>query len=163
MHGGLCCCNATACHQGYFPQLLKHLMMFMWLSSSDNFPVNQQLPSVSFHELVWVGHYKAKIRRHCFLNDLLMCQYIHLPLWGPCGCFTHQPISHLHHQGIYILVRPLRIPSIICWWWSEQPVHLIHSKSMLFLMAAVIFCSTEFNLTCYLVYKDWPVVDIIEH
>jgi hypothetical protein len=26
-----CFCTATACHQGYFLQLMKHLMMLMWL------------------------------------------------------------------------------------------------------------------------------------
>jgi hypothetical protein len=41
------------------------------------------------------------------------------------------------------LVRHLTISPTVSWWWSEQPVHLIHSKSMLFLMTAVICCSTE--------------------
>jgi hypothetical protein len=51
-----------------------------------------QLPWVGMS--IWAGHYKVKIKRHNFLNDLLMCQYTHLPLCGPLpGCFAHQPIS----------------------------------------------------------------------
>jgi hypothetical protein len=46
--------------------------------------------------VVWAGRFKAKMKKHYFPNDLLMCQYLHLPLCGPLpGCFSHQPVCSL--------------------------------------------------------------------
>ena len=45
----------------------------------------------------------------------------------------------LHYQGIDILVTLCAIPSAMSWWWSKQPEDWIHPKSIVFLMAAVIF------------------------
>ena len=49
-----------------------------------------------FPGLVWAGYYKAKMKKHYFPNDLLMCQYLILPLCGPLpGWFSHQPVCSL--------------------------------------------------------------------
>ena len=49
----------------------------------------------------------------------------------------------LRYQGIDILVILHTIPSTISWWWSELTEDWIHPKSAVFMMAAVIFSSTE--------------------
>jgi hypothetical protein len=81
IHGSFYCCSAVACHKGCFLQLIKHLMMLMWPVATVILPLIQSLLSADFQELAWAGRYKAKMKKHYFPTDLLICQDL-LPLCG---------------------------------------------------------------------------------
>jgi hypothetical protein len=40
-NGSFCCCTAIACHQCYFLQAMKHLMILTWIAGTDIVPVIQ--------------------------------------------------------------------------------------------------------------------------
>jgi len=89
-------------------------------------------------------NYMGGKKRHYFPTDSHVQQNFQLP---PCSPLLIASISDLflclHHQGIDILVTLCAIPSTISGWWSKQPEDWIHPKSTVFLMAAIIFSSTE--------------------
>jgi hypothetical protein len=107
MHGNFYCCTAVDCHQCYFLQLMKHLLMLMWLaathSSSNSITALCRLPQVGMGSTSQC--YKAKMKKHYFPNDLLMRQYLNLSLCGPLpGCFSHRPVCSLTPPWLMPLV-----------------------------------------------------------
>jgi hypothetical protein len=130
LHGGVCCCTATACQQLPSPS---------YELSNDT----SSLVDTFFQELEWAGRYKAKMKKLYFPPDLLLYQNFHLPLRGPLLAASVNKLSSLplrrnlsssencHCSNYSLLV--------------VKPVQLIHSKSMQFVMAGVICCFTEFK------------------
>jgi hypothetical protein len=95
MRGSSRCCTTTACHQGYFLQHTKHLMMLMWVACPHSLS-NSITALCWFPGPVWARSYKAKMKKHYFPNDLLICHHLHLPLCCPKpGCFNHQTVCSL--------------------------------------------------------------------
>jgi hypothetical protein len=89
----VCCCNATACHQGYFLQLMKHLMMLMWLvgthSSSNSITALCRFPG-----LVRTGRSKAKMTYWCVSISIFLFVALYM-VAAVINLFVR-----LHHQGM---------------------------------------------------------------
>jgi hypothetical protein len=92
---------------------------------------------------IYAGEFPNWLTCHQLLNNINT---------NLCYCLIASvinPFLRLHHQRIEIFVTRLTMASTNRWWWRKQLADLIHSKSTLFLMAAVIYCSNEFKWTTH--------------